>query len=151
MFSSSGLRRNNGPVGITVPSLRHFRWGVDAKEAATHGARSLNWGQNDPAPMYQTSSIKREFFAFVPNGVRSFVVNVCSRCPLFGSGRTGSSAIIWMVAWRIVFRHAQPKRSFSVSCNPDASLGSSWHEPSKVYDEGMSAIGQSKHELVHRT
>jgi len=115
MFSSSGLRRNNGAVGITVPSLGHFRWGVDAKEAATHGARSLNWGQNGPAPMCQTSLIKREFFAFVPNGVRSLVLNIYSRFALFGYGRTGNNAIIWMVAWRIVFRHAHPKRSFSVS------------------------------------
>jgi hypothetical protein len=52
---------------------------------------------------------------FVPNGVGSLVLNTYSRFALFGYGRTGNSAIIWMVAWRIVFRHAHPKRSFSVS------------------------------------
>ena len=46
---------------------------------------------------------------------QKFVLNICSRSPLFGYGRTGNSAVIWMVAWRIVFRHAHPKRSFSVS------------------------------------
>src|SRR5512139_1152248 len=83
-------------------------------EAATQGVKP-RLGQKGPPPISQIRPIKRLCLVFVPISVSNLVLNVCSPRSLLVYGRASNSAIIWMVSWRIVLRHAHLERSFSVS------------------------------------